>query len=270
MNQPRRRRVIALVAAAFAFAVLTMMVRDGSQQTSVRLDGATLPCRDIVVMGVRESGAPPTGDHLGSTLRVVSRDIARNLRGQRSVATYGLRYPAEGTQSLFDGRLGEYFASIDTGVSALRETLQRVSTRCDSWIVVLGYSQGALVVRRTLAELSPSISARIAGVGLFGDPARGPNDGTTHRGNADRLAKGIHDAIRGRTMPVPMAFGPRLSWCNKGDAICASDAGDLIELVVESQVLGGSSTPHGRYSADGSATTTATEISAFLRQIKRR
>jgi hypothetical protein len=163
-----------------------------------------------------------------------------------------LNYPALSTGSITDDLGEKYFAGVEDGATRLVDTIEHVAGSCRSWIVLVGYSQGALVIRKALPRLSSAAARQVAGVALFGDPAMGPTDGLVHKGDAPQNGRGLYAAAIAETPPVPLIGGPALSWCNEGDAVCASDTGQLIDMVIQANESGGESTPHGRYRNDGS------------------
>jgi Cutinase len=263
-----KRRYTNVVAVCSLFSVIG--VACSSAKSSVRSSsavvlGSPVACQDVVVIGVRESGSPPgTDGNFGKTAGAARSVLADKLRGRRSVSSVGLPYPALSTGAITEDFGTKYFAGVDEGVTRLVEATEQVTSGCRSWIVFTGYSQGALVIRKALPRMTPRAASRVAGVALFGDPAMAPDDGTVRRADADPNGRGLYTDAVAETPAVPPIAGPALSWCNKGDAVCASGTGQLVDMVIQANASGGESTPHGRYLADGSTRTAGEEIAQHV------
>jgi hypothetical protein len=118
----------------------------------------------------------------------------------------------------------QYFASVATGVQSLKRNLTDLVRMChDSWLVLVGYSQGAQVTRTALSSLESEAQRRIAGVVLFGDPYFAPGEeNVQNQPGYDPNQRGILRQVPGLHLPtVPAAYGGRVfSWCNAHDVIC--------------------------------------------------
>ncbi len=256
---------VSMVAFALAFSVHRLKTQN------VIIGDDAVACNEVVAIGVRESGSPAGAEgNFGRTGGSTRSALKNQLRGKRSIATYGLDYPALSTETITKDLGKKYFAGVDLGTERLSNAIEKIGTGCRSWIVLVGYSQGALVIRKTLPRLSENAASRIAGVALLGDPSRAPNDGTSHFGEADENKKGLYETVVSRTPAIPRLSGPALSWCNRGDAICASDAQQLVEMLIQSDVSGGNATPHGRYLENGSARKAGVDIAGHLKTLDRR
>jgi Cutinase len=241
----------AVTVVLFGTAVsVARLFPKGSE--SVRLDGTSVECREVVVVGARESGSPPgTQGDFGFTGVEALSAMASQLKSRRSISSVGLKYPARSTGAILDDS-NAYFDGVDQGVVKLVNVTEQISGLCRSWIVLIGYSQGALVIRKALPRMSSLTRSRIAGVALFGDPARSPEDGTVRIGGRAAGKEGLYESVVDATAAVPSLAGPALSFCNEGDAICAAEPGNLLGMALEASVVGGNSTPHGQYRFDGS------------------
>jgi Cutinase len=269
----RRFRLVGLGALAVAVAVAGItfgVVQLSSAGESVGIDGTSVACREAVVVGVRESGSPAgTRGNFGLTGAETLSALTDQLKSRRSVSSFGLKYPARSTNAIIEEGNG-YFEGVDQGVSKLVNATERVSGSCQSWIVLIGYSQGALVIRKALSGMSALARSRIAGVALFGDPARSPSDGTVRLGGEAPSRGGLYESVIDATPPVPTLGGPVVSLCNQGDAICAAEVGELLGMALQASVVGSSSTPHGQYRFDGSTQTAAAALSDQLLTLPKR
>ncbi len=155
---------------------------------------------------------------MGPTLAHLARLLARPLDDVgASLVQIGVPYPA---------RPWRYRRNRQRGATALGRllgdpSLGGASTR----IVVAGLSQGADVVRHTLAtaEFDGEADGRIAAVILLGDPGRCPGE-PFQRGTAD-AAPGI---LASSAMRLPDNWHTRTwSYCLAGDEICANRRGAL-------------------------------------------
>jgi alpha-tubulin suppressor-like RCC1 family protein len=118
-----------------------------------------------------------------------------------------------------------------TGVAAASDrayaTLVAANSTCPQQnIVLVGYSQGAMVVHRTLLAVAPhpSIANRITGALLISDGDRSKNTKARLAGTpaAARTARGIDDTRIAHFADVPSAaiHGTVISMCRKGDVVC--------------------------------------------------
>lgn len=140
-----------------------------------------------------------------------------------------------------------YIYSVETGVKSLRGKLTRLVSMCPrTWIVLVGYSQGATVVGDTIdiysTQLSSTVKARIKAAILLGDPR--------FRANQSYSA-GTYDRTRSGAYPRPAgAFGGMASrvrsYCNRLDMFC------------QNNLFGGSAAEqaHGDYAKYASAAFT--------------
>lgn len=170
-------------------------------------------CEPYLVITVRGTGEPESGQLLSP----VARAIADARAGQ--VRVDDLPYPAE-----TDVQRG-----ATEGVRLLIDTLRVHAAACPGQrFVVLGYSQGALIVGDALSEpedrvvglragaLSDEVAARVLAVVLYGDPrftgAAGYNVGTF-----DPARDGVFPRPDGSLDP----FASRLrNYCVADDIVC--------------------------------------------------
>lgn len=184
-------------------------------------------CADVTFIGVRESGSPQTAaGGLGETNNTALRRFRERIGTQRSIESYALVYPAATTSVIFTadsvmlGRNSEFVQSIEAGRRALVAEIRARTARCNGWIVLSGYSQGAMVIRLALAELGNQ--PRIGGVILFGDPLRRGSEGTFEQiGGASMGLNGVGTRAPGYGNRYGRTTrGIALSYCLRGDGIC--------------------------------------------------
>lgn len=203
-------------------------------------------CEHTVIVGVRGSGETRADDgesgfgkQVGPTVRLLMRRL--HDRG-RTTAEFPLQYTAADVDLLmpnkvpeiyrpywiatYRNRVREFMASIADGVASLHTTLMLRQQDCPhERIVLVGYSQGSMVVRRTLSRLSrqgeTELLSRVSAVGLIADGhrrSREPNSGT-----ADASAQGIatYFGLAGPPLPMPPAVrGKVVQLCNAHDVVC--------------------------------------------------
>jgi hypothetical protein len=177
--------------------------------------GQPAGCSDVLVIGVRGSGQTGYGQQVGGTVDALVAAIASTGRTVNDVA---LDYPAISVSDSFGLVLlnGEYDASVRSGVEALRAELAAETIRC--WrtdIVLVGYSQGAQVIKQALMGTTPVV--RIAAVVLLADPTRDPaQPGVARIGGATGERGGSFG-----TLVLPGYLRPvTVDVCAEGDAVC--------------------------------------------------
>lgn len=188
-------------------------------------------CTDVVVLAVRGTGEPLGGGLLAPLVERIDQRYDGTLRG------VDIDYPAT----------WDWSASPDEGVRLVVQTLDDLARDCPSTrTVLLGYSQGALVVGDALVApenrlmgcdsdaLDQAAADQVAAIVLYGDPrfvGGEPFDAGTYDPDVDGMlarAEGDLDA-----------YAPRIrSFCNAGDFVCQNGGGD--------------DAAHGAYATNGS------------------
>lgn len=132
-----------------------------------------------------------------------------------------------------DGGLGgwmDFMDSVEEGKEAAAEQIDAFSERCPSTKLVLaGYSQGAMVMHRNLADLQDD--PRVAAALLIADGDRLPGDTTLNLGSTAYVpgeGKGVaqeHSFLASApTSPLEPLLGARtISVCDTGDPVCDYD-----------------------------------------------
>lgn len=160
----------------------------------------------------------------------------------------GHQYPATAVSGDFNGivnllgaaisggTLFKFGKSVDEGVAELKAYTSAIMSHCPNTKFVLGgYSQGAMLVSRTLGELDPS---RIIYVSTFGDPKlylpegkkrvlKKPDACYGHNLSNYRINVSdcyAYEGVLGSYQPYqPETYVNKLgTWCNKSDIMCSS------------------------------------------------
>jgi hypothetical protein len=118
------------------------------------------------------------------------------------------------------GRLGKYHDSVTEGKRWMREQLRDLLA-CEapkSWIVLIGYSQGAQVIGDVFQGMTSQQRDRVVGVVLFGDPYFNGRSlggvGSFRRTN---------DGVLGRRPRYRTHLDRVRSYCDGRDYVCQGD-----------------------------------------------
>ena len=222
------RRLSALVGALVIGGAAAVGLMAGTAH-------ADPTCPDVHWMGAAGSGerVDPTAD--GGMGRVVFesyQDFQRLVeRDSRTITAEAIEYPAVPVPA--DGDLmgwSGFIGSVDTGMAALDGQYASFVQRCPSTKVVLaGYSQGAMVVHRSLAGLAES--PNLGPVLLVADGYRMPENTTIKMGTVTAVPDAgmgvaqdwpILSHAPNELLPVPL--GSRtIDVCDLGDPVCDYD-----------------------------------------------
>jgi cutinase len=160
-------------------------------------------CPSIQVVFARGTGEPPGMGRVGQAFV----DALRQAVGGRSVAGYGVNYPAS-----YD------FMRATEGANDASAFVQNIAATCPNTKIVLGgYSQGAAVIDLITAPsraffgfaepMPPDIATHVAAVAVFGNPS---------------------NRVGGPLSAISPLYGDRtIDLCNGGDPVCSDgdDAG---------------------------------------------
>jgi cutinase len=197
-------RVASYVAVAATLACSALLIAPPPSRADepVLTAGSTTSCPDVQVVFARGTGEPPGAGRVGDAFA----DSLRSLVNGRSVAVYGVQYPAS----------YEFMRAID-GVDDAAAFMQNTAQACPQTQMVLGgYSQGAAVVdvlaatdRPILGFTSPlpdAIADHVAAVVVFGNPS-------------NRIGEPL--------TALSSLYGSRaIDLCNGADPVC-SDGNDV-------------------------------------------
>ena len=267
---PGRRRVTSFVCLLVVLCASAAGVTATPAGASAATQGA---CQEKpLVIGVPGSGEK--GDALGygkTVLRAVRR-FQQSYGGPSD--RQALEYPASDVLSLLSKALGsdDFKLSADTGITNLLRTLNDQEA-CRP-IVLIGFSQGALVINRALVGLGNAgsrVLSQIASVELIADPQR-LGAAPYLEGSAKRRYSGI-SASAGfyPADDLPAEIQRRTdSYCQDGDLVCATDPGtvdrvlgDEVIRIVHAQKIHRSYAEAGI--ADEAGTHAASRTRKFLR-----
>lgn len=204
-------RTIEVMVVALLLVVALLVPSVG------RSDG----CSDVFVVGVRGSGQSRYGPQVSGTVDVL---VDRIGSSGRTVTDVPLEYPAISVSDSFGLVLlnGEYDRSVRSGVQELRRVLAEETTRCGgSSIVLVGYSQGAQVIKESVAGSVPDV--RIAALVLLADPTRDPSQPGVSRVVDSSTRRGGSFGV----IPLPEHLRPvTIDVCAPGDVVC--ERGSLV------------------------------------------
>lgn len=195
------------------------------------------PCADVLAVGVRGSGESAEGDHvpeeraagfgqqesMGAHAGPAHEAFLRHFSSTgATVRSVGLAYQATGIDWAAVMESG-YTNSVNSGVVVLRYGLERWIDNCPGPVVLIGYSQGADVITRTIKEMLASQSGyaaalpeRLASAVLFGSPRFAHRDKRVNVHTHYDKKNGIAGAVEfARSVKKPVS-----SWCIPGDGIC--------------------------------------------------
>ena len=160
----RASTTIRLLAAGSALAVATVLApgQAGGAPAEPSPDaGAEAACPDLYLYGVRGTGEAPG---LGLPIGALAAEVEARVDGD--VQAVASTYPAAGIDILQG--LVQYKASVQAGRALLDAELDRFASDCpDADVALVGYSQGADVVRRGLIDHGSAAGYKVV---LLGDP----------------------------------------------------------------------------------------------------
>lgn len=209
-------------------------------------------CPRAILYSARGSGESPGFNYgLGSPGASLYRalNVRSGLR-RSSLIPVAVRYPATSVdwKAIAHHRLGlvaKYLDSVSAGVRRGVQDLKDFASWCSAKktrILVVGYSQGAHVIRRVLAKVktSQTVRAMVRGVRLFGDPMFKPEELAGFRlGNLGGFRPGKHGILRLRFLPITQfdaIWRSRIkTWCNRGDLVCQGLPGSFKDHRYDSQ-----------------------------------
>ncbi|MFC3385827.1 cutinase family protein [Couchioplanes azureus] len=216
-----RRILAALVLAAAALAV----------PAPAHAAVAPPKCGDVLFVGVAGSGEADKGwpgydkSGMGAEVTTVYHALQAKAKG-RSVTAYALPYRAAPVlPTMIHPGIGTFMESLIEGERDLNTFLLERTRLCrGERLVLAGFSQGAMVIHRSVQVLGSRVTDRIDAIVLIGDGDRLPGDDGQMLGTAGNRAKGVglwypqFSLASGRRFG---AIGARvLSLCNLADIVC--------------------------------------------------
>lgn len=201
----RLTSISAALLLATQLAVLTLV--QPAQAVS-----SSSTCASTVVIAARGTGEANGSGRAWSVTKAVRDGFKTTVRTDYLSSS---EYPATAAN---------YPWSVSTGEKNLRAKLGRLVDKCPgTWVVLVGYSQGAHVIGDTIdvrgTQLSAKVKNRIKAIVLLGDP--------TFRANQNYSA-GTYDKTKSGVFRRPAGdFGSLAtrvkSYCNKSDMFCQNN-----------------------------------------------
>lgn len=241
---------------------------------SVPLAASPLACNDIQVIFARGSGESLNGENFQSFLANLKPVIRRHAPSLK-VDYHELNYPAVGVDgfgkvlstAITAGEAFEFNDSVADGQARLKNHLQEVNLNCPATKFILaGYSQGAMVISKTLPELK---SSQIIYAATFGDPklflpeGLGLSPDACHGKNLSNYRQTVPDCYTDKGILTalknyqPQGYKDKLgAWCNAGDFMC----GSYFDL------FGGIMKSHTSYASNGAYQEAARVIIASIKK----
>ncbi|KRB76391.1 hypothetical protein ASE01_15525 [Nocardioides sp. Root190] len=214
--------VVALVAA-----VAVSMAP--SPPAFAGLTKASKACTSLIVVGVRGSGETANSGsipYFGKPASLAAKNMVSRIKRSGTYRYAGLPYDAKRVNPF------TYNNSVADGVKLLTGVLRSIKKNCGTGtrFAIIGYSQGAQVIRESVAKLEHAVRAQIITVGLIGDPRRrGYNKSPAEIGyneDFDRgMLKGSGKLGAGKTFDGLLNASKVASFCVKGDYVCNDTIG---------------------------------------------
>lgn len=241
-------RLIVLIAAMAT--ICGVLVGGGSASADPAAPNGGCPSLYVLgVQGTGESADDAAVDTDSGMLGSVMRPLL-SLAGSKVARAY-VPYPA-GFGGAVKGGKESYASSVTTAMNRLSSMITQIAAKCDTTEFALtGYSQGAHATANIAKEIGagkgPIAADRIAGVALFGNPAR-PTDSPVFPGSPDKATPDPAPGTSGKSLakvpaPEPVAvsgggIGPTddqqsgygdlsgrvMDRCAPGDLACAAPA----------------------------------------------
>ncbi|MGW5386720.1 cutinase family protein [Nocardia sp. NPDC003963] len=258
---PATLGVVAAVAAAYSVTTPT-------QQADTQLKASVTECHDMVTISVAGRGDTPaegttkllvdangkplpaalSGDHSSEWVDPVVNAPADDVDPGSYAAVY-IAYPAN---------MATYEDAVTTGVANTQQVMREIAQACpDTQFAVVGYSEGADVVRRVAMEIGHQEQqdggyaivdpGKVTGVVILADSGRSAGDGPfpgaqNPNGNPDNFDQLYQNggkpvpgqgAVAGTSGDFGALNGKIASFCSDGDLTCAApDNISLLQLVV--------------------------------------
>lgn len=258
---PATLGVVAAVAAAYS-------VTTPAQQAETQLKASVTECHDMVTISVAGRGDTPaqgttkllvdangnplpaalSGDHSSEWVDPVVNAPADDVDPGSYAAVY-IAYPAN---------MATYEDAVTTGVANTRQVMREIAQACpDTRFAIVGYSEGADVVRRVAMEIGHQEQqeggyaivdpGKVTGVVILADSGRSAGDGPfpgaqNPHGNPDNFDQLYQNggtpvpgrgAVAGTGGDFGALNGKIASFCSDGDLTCAApDNIALLQLVV--------------------------------------
>ncbi|MEU8606639.1 cutinase family protein [Actinoplanes sp. NPDC048791] len=188
-------------------------------------------CGDVLFVGAAGSGEADKGwpgydkSGMGAEVTAVYKAVKAKAEG-RTVTSYALPYRAAPVlpTMIYPG-IGTFMESLIAGEGKLNEFLFDRIRQCPrERLVLAGFSQGAMVIHRSMQILGSRVTDRIDAIVLIGDGDRLPHDDGQLLGSAGAEAKGVGLWYPKFSLAGGAKFGAIggrvFSLCNSLDIVC--------------------------------------------------
>jgi cutinase len=191
------RRVSLLSLTAVAFAACT------TSGGGVRAAAAPGACTPVEVLAARGTGEPQSGS-------IIMGGLASGIAQRTQGSVYQVRYPAG----------VDYLNGPNQGATDALARLTAQAAACpDQRYVLVGYSEGAMVMVTLMGRIPANLQSRVAAAVLYGDPYY-KSSSPAAAGSAKGRANGLVPVLG-----VPAAYaGKTRDYCNTGDPVCGGGA----------------------------------------------
>lgn len=241
-RQIQRTRVVFQTLALFVVGLsLLMGFFPNSAYAKSRLEQSATGCAPVHFIGIRGSGedqdkkSQAADQNMGGVVYPVYQKFSRQMHDKKgtNVSAEGLQYDAVSLVDMLTVS-GNLTRSLEGGTALLTRSLQRQKSSCpDQMIVLVGYSQGALVIHQALDHLYPDLKRNIKAVLVFGDPLFDPKSKQSYiLGNYNPKFHKLAGGIMAKKDFPGWVYGIR-SYCKVYDPICDANAGGVATCAVK-------------------------------------
>ena len=257
-KQARRRITSALVVAA------TVLLGLGLPPSTAQAAANSAPtsCPEILLIGARGSGEGISGNRKDDPYKGLGASVAqfadqidkrfdegsvRRLPVTYEAAKAETLYPSKLQAGLFVGsaaaaagsyktsNLDKYTASVDQGIRFAQDQLVTFEANCpETFYILAGYSQGAMVMHQVLLRLADAgqtnILSKIVSAVLIADGDRMNRTGAIRVGSAPWAAEGVRSAFSvGERDSTPVPRIAVFDVCVEGDLVCNFSVSRLVK-----------------------------------------
>lgn len=252
--------VAAIVATSFALTSST------STPVDTRLTTSVTECHDMVTISVAGRNDTPVAGTTALLLDANGNELPAALSGDYSSEWVDpvVNAPADDVDPgsyaavyiAYPANMSSYEDAVNSGVANTKQVMQEITQACpDTKFSIVGYSEGADVVRRVAMEIGHQAEgdygivdpADVVGVVILADSGRSPGDGpfigaddpfSNPDGFDQQYQNGKNPtsgqgALPGTSGDFGSLNGKIASFCSEGDLTCAAPENiSLLELVV--------------------------------------
>ncbi|WP_162891225.1 cutinase family protein [Aeromicrobium sp. A1-2] len=217
MRQPvRLMTIFAVIATTLALPV----------PADAALKSTTSKCSSLVIIGARGSGQSMSSGSISGFGPEVTGSVKNMVSRIKRTGTYryvGVSYPAIPVDR--NWTTSKYFASVGKGAKFTMDTVKSIGKSCSSTkFALIGYSQGASVMRWAIRDLPSTLQARVLLVGMIADPERrGFNTSPSDIGFVENYDSGTlyGSGLLGAGPKMPSGRSRAVvQFCHKNDNVC--------------------------------------------------